>query len=374
MSSPAPLLHALASPSFEEADIAAAVRVLRSGALVQGPEVRLFESRIEAFTGAPHAIAVANGTIAIQLALSALGIGPGDEVIVPAFSFIATANAVVLCGATPVFVDVDARTFNIDPSRIEAALTPRTKAILPVHEFGLCCDIDTVLAIARRHKLAVIEDAACALGSRSAGRHAGTLGDIGTFSLHPRKIITCGEGGVITTASDALAERLRTLRNHGAAPATQAPAFLVPGHNARLTDFQAALVASQMPRLEASLAHRRQLADIYREHIRHPGLVLPLVPDGIQPNWQTFHLLLPDYLDQADVIARLRAKGIGTNLGAQCMPAQACYLAAHGDNCAMKFPNAWRAWKKGLAIPLHEKISPADAAFIAAALNQLPTS
>ncbi len=368
------LIHTLASPSFEETDIAAVVRVLRSGALVQGAEVRLFESRVEAFIGARHAIAVANGTIAIQLALSALDIGPGDEVIVPAFSFIATANAVVLCGARPVFVDVDARTFNIDPTRVCHAVSPRTKAILPVHEFGLCCDIDALVAIARRHNLAVVEDAACALGSRSVGRHAGTMGDIGTFSLHPRKIITCGEGGLITTASDTLAERLRALRNHGAAPAAQSPEFLLSGYNARLTDFQAALASGQMTRLENNLSHRRNLAELYGNLIRHPSLELPIVPKGNQPNWQTYHLLLAEHLDQVEVIAYLRAQGIGTNVGAQCIPAQHCYLASHEENCAARFPNAWRAWKKGLAIPLHERISTADAKFIAATLNKLPTS
>lgn len=373
MSSPSPIIHPLAAPNLSEADIAAAVRVLRSGALVQGPEVRLFESRCEEFTGATHAIAVANGTVAIQLALTAAGIVPDDEVIVPAFSFIATANAVVLGGATPVFVDVDARTFNLNPALIGAAITPRTKAILPVHEFGLCCEIDAILTIATQHHLTVIEDAACALGSRHRGKHAGTFGALGTFSLHPRKIITCGEGGVITTSSAILAERLRTLRNHGAAVPPHAPGFVAAGHNARLTDFQAALVASQMLRLETSLRHRRELADFYFQHIRHSGVTLPLVPADKQPNWQTFHLLLADDISQSDAIARLRTQGIGTNLGAQCLPAQEYYRARQNDSCREQFPNAWRVWRQGLAIPLHDTITLADAAKIADAINQLPS-
>jgi len=368
------MVHPLASPDLSEADIAAVLRVLRSGALVQGPEVSLFESQFEAFTGAPHAIAVANGTVAIQLALTAVGITTGDEVIVPAFSFIATANAVVLCGATPVFVDVDPRTFNLDPALIEAALTKRTRAILPVHEFGLCCEIDAVLAIAAQHNLTVIEDAACALGSRHHGKHAGTFGALGTFSLHPRKVITCGEGGVIITASADLAGRLRSLRNHGASVPPHGPAFINAGYNARLTDFQAALVASQMLRLESNLRHRAELAAYYFAHIRHPGVTLPHVPAGKQPNWQTFHLLLDDNIDQAATITGLRAQGIGTNLGAQCIPAQEYYRSRHRDNGDSTFPHAWRAWRQGLAIPLHEKISLSDAAQITTAINQLPLS
>ena len=374
MSAPPPLLYPLASPDLSEADIAAAVRVLRSGALVQGPEVALFESRFSAYTGATHSIAVANGTIAIQLALEAAGIGPGDEVIVPALSYIATANAVVLCGATPVFADVDARTFNLDPSLIPAAITPRTRSILPVHEFGLCCAIDEIRAMADKHGLLVIEDAACALGSRHRERQAGTFGSLATFSLHPRKIITCGEGGVITTTSDTLADRLRVLRNHGAAVHPRPHAFIAAGHNARLTDFQAAMVSNQLLRLDDILRHRARLAEIYLTQIRHPALTLPLVPDTHTPNWQTFHLLLDDTLDQSSTIAWLRARGIGSNLGAQCMPAQDFYLPRFGDTCPQNFPNAWRAWKKGLAIPLHEKITLTDASFIAATLNQLPNS
>ena len=373
MSTLPPLVHALASPDLSEADIDAVVRVLRSGALVQGPEVALFEARFADFTGSPYAIAVANGTIAIQLALEAAGIEIGDEVIVPALSFIATANAVVRCGAIPVFVDVDARTFNLDPAHIAAAITPRTRAILPVHEFGLCCDIEAIQAIALRHNLIVIEDAACALGSRHRDRHAGTHGALATFSLHPRKIITCGEGGVITTASPALAERVRILRNHGATASPRAPAFIEAGHNARLTDFQAALVSNQLLRLDGMLQHRARLAEIYLAQIRHPSITLPLIPTGQQPNWQTFHLILDDTINQAEAITWLRARGIGSNLGAQCMPAQDYYRRRFGDNCSLNFPNAWRAWKNGLAIPLHDKITPANAYFIATTLNQLPS-
>lgn len=373
MSEMVPLLHPLASPDLNEADIAAAVRVLRSGMLVQGPEVALLESLACARTGSTHAVAVANGTIAIQLALEAAGIGPGDEVIVPALSYIATANAVVLCGASPVFVDVDARTFNLNPPLIEEAITPRTRAILTVHEFGLCCEIDAICAIAAKHNLIVIEDAACALGSLHRGRPAGSFGTLATFSLHPRKIITCGEGGIITTSSADLADRLRVLRNHGASLPPRPHAFIAAGHNARLTDFQAALAASQLARFDATLRHRARLAELYFNEIRHPALTLPLIPDTHTPNWQTFHLLLDDTLDQSRAISWLRARGIGSNLGAQCMPAQEFYLPRFGDACPRMFPSAWRAWKKGLAIPLHEKISIEDAAFIAATLNQLTT-
>ena len=241
----------LARPSIGDDEVAAAVRVLRSGALVQGAEVARLEDAFRTLTGSAEAVAVANGTVAIELALRALGVGPGDEVIVPAFSFIATANAVENRGATPVFVDIKPDTFNIDPALAAAAVTPRTRVLLPVHEFGLCCDVDALTAIGARHNLVLVEDAACAIGSLVKGRHAGSFGLMGTFSLHPRKIVTCGEGGVVITQDLALAEKLRCLRNHGIAPGSQPASFVEAGTNARLRDLpeRRAAVRGGLPEL-----------------------------------------------------------------------------------------------------------------------------
>ncbi len=361
----------LASPDIREEDIAAAVKVMRSGMLVQGPEVARFEAGFGLFTGAAHAVAASNGTATLQLALRALGIGPSDEVIVPALSYIATANVVELAGATPIFVDVQERTFNIDPAKIEAAVTPRTRAILPVHEFGLCCDIREVMEIARRHQLKVIEDAACALGAYDGGQHAGTFGDVGSFSLHPRKAISCGEGGVCLTKDGALAARLRILRNHGVDVIDGVMEFVDAGFNFRLTDFQAALVHSQLLRIQETLQKKKALAEVYYNEIKHEGLLLPLVPEGKDHSWQTFHLLLGEGLDQQKVLQTLRAQGVGSNYGAQCMPAQRYFLEKYGHDSAQQFPHAYRAWTRGVAVPLYEKLSAGDIRKIASILNSL---
>jgi dTDP-4-amino-4,6-dideoxygalactose transaminase len=361
----------LARPSIGDDEVAAAVRVLRSGALVQGAEVARLEDAFRTLTGSAEAVAVANGTVAIELALRALGVGPGDEVIVPAFSFIATANAVENRGATPVFVDIKPDTFNIDPALAAAAVTPRTRVLLPVHEFGLCCDVDALTAIGARHNLVLVEDAACAIGSLVKGRHAGSFGLMGTFSLHPRKIVTCGEGGVVITQDLALAEKLRCLRNHGIAPGSQPASFVEAGTNARLTDIQAALALPQIARLEASITMRSELASRYLAEIRHPGILLPTIPEGVSPNWQTFHLLLAPDLDRDQAISRLASDGIGSNFGAQCMPAQPYYKNKYGLDAARRFPNAWNAWRQGLALPMYEGLTPADVSLIARAINDL---
>ena len=361
----------LARPSIGDDEVEAAVRVLRSGALVQGAEVGRLEAAFRTLTGSAEAVAVANGTVAIELALRALGVGPGDEVIVPAFSFMATANAVESRGATPVFVDIRRDTFNIDPALVEAAVTPRTRVLIPVHEFGLCCDIGALTAIGARHNFALVEDAACAIGSLVRGRHAGSFGLMGTFSLHPRKIVTCGEGGVVVTQDPALGEKLRCLRNHGIAPGSVPSSFVEAGTNARLTDIQAALTLPQLARLRESIALRSELASRYLAKIRHPGILLPVIPEGVSPNWQTFHLLLAPNLDRDRAISRLASVGIGSNFGAECMPAQPYYKNKYGLDAARRFPNAWNAWPQGLAIPMYEGLTPADVSIIARAINDL---
>ena len=308
-------------PSIDEADVSAASAVIRSGMLVQGREVAALERRVSGLAGTGHAVAVSNGTASLHLALIALGIGPGDEVIIPAFSYIATANVVELVGAKPVFVDVEPHTYNIDVSLIESKITGRTRAIMPVHEFGLCCDASAVVALAKSRGLQVVEDAACALGATENGRPAGGFGIMGSFSLHPRKSVTSGEGGVITTNDPAIAHRLAVLRNHGIDGSGGGMDFVEPGYNYRLTDFQAALVSSQMDRFEGILGHKRRLAEVYLSSLRTDRLALPRVPPGKVHTWQTFHLLLDATIDRSALIARLKEAGIGTNYGAQCIPA-----------------------------------------------------
>jgi perosamine synthetase len=206
----------ITKPVFGEAELLAIQRPVESGWVVQGPFVRQFEERFAACTGAPHCVATSSCTTALHLAVAVLGLRPGAEVIVPAFTWVATANVVEYMGATPIFCDVDLDTFNIDPRRLEALITPRTVGLIPVHLFGLCADMEPILAIARGHQLWVVEDAACAFGARYQGRHAGTFGEMGCFSFHPRKSITTGEGGMITTENAAWQRLARSLRDHGA--------------------------------------------------------------------------------------------------------------------------------------------------------------
>ena len=273
MTQAAPMNVPIARASLTPEEIESVLEPLRSGWLVQGPKVRAFEEAWCAFTGAEHSIAVTSCTTALHLSLAALGFGPGDEAIVPAFTWIATANVVEHLGGRVVFADIDLASFNIDPSGIETLITPRTKAILPVHLFGLAADMESINAIAQRHGLWVVEDAACGFGATYQGRHVGTLGHTGCFSFHPRKAITTGEGGMITTNDAQIAERLRRLRDHGAAM-TDLQRHLGPrpylladhpeaGYNQRMTDLQAALGAAQMQRAEAIVAERRQLAASY---------------------------------------------------------------------------------------------------------------
>lgn len=361
----------LASPNISEDDIAAVVRVLRSGMLVQGSEVASLETEFAAYVGSRHAIALTNGTATLHLALLALGIGVGDEVIVPSFSYIATANAVELTGAKPIFVDIEARSFNIDASLIKAAITPRTKAIMPVHEFGLPCDIAAIKEICEQHQLFLIEDAACALGSQVHGKYAGTFGHFGSFSLHPRKAITSGEGGILVTDDDKLAAKIRVIRNHGVEMINGNMEFVAAGYNCRMTDFQAALVRGQLARLPDLLWQRHAVAQRFLQEINNPAILLPEVPSHKIVNWQTFHLLLAPTLDRDYWIAELRKKGIGTNYGAQCMPAQMYFSQKYPNDSARQYPAGYQAWKQGLAIPAHEKLTEKDITLIIETLQSI---
>ena len=361
----------LSSPDIRAEDIERVVDVLRTGQLVQGPHVAQLEEATREYLGTAEAVAVSSGTATLHLALRALEVGPGDDVIVPAFSHVATANVVELVGARPVFVDIDLETFNIDVRQIADKVTPRTRAILPVHEFGLMCDMEEVGKLAERHGLPVVEDAACALGARLQGVNAGTLGAFGSFSLHPRKAITSGEGGLLTTNDRRLASAVRALRNHGIDPDQANTDFVCAGFNYRLTDFQAALAASQLPRLEAAIERRTEIAELYRRLLNSPRVRLPSVPPGARHTYQTFHILLDPAVDRPALIANLKASGIGSNYGAQCIPAQTHYRRKYGHDAAREFPRAYRAYTSGLAIPMFEKMSDDDVAQVAQTLNRL---
>jgi perosamine synthetase len=361
----------LGRPDIREEDIALVVEVLQSGMLVQGVYVEKLENAFAIYHNVKHAIAVSNGTATLHLALKVLGVGPGDEVIVPAFSYTATANVVELVGATCVFVDIDQYTFNLDVNQLESKINERTKAIIPVHEFGLACEIEKVCEVAAKFNIAVIEDAACALGATQNGKRVGTFGIMGSFSLHPRKSITSGEGGILLTNDDSLAAKLRQFRNHGIEMHNGQMNFVEAGFNYRMTDFQAALALSQFKRLDDTLQYKNHLANLYFNTIETNVITLPQVPEDRNHTWQTYHLLLNETLDQQEVIKKLKESGIGANYGAQCIPAQTYYRKKYNFNTTSLFPNAYKAYTKGLAIPLYERLTKNDILHISQTINYL---
>lgn len=357
-------------PDLRDEDISAVVDVLKTGMLVQGKTVEELEQVFASYLGCKHAIAVSNGTATMHISLKVLGIGPGDEVIVPAFSYAATANVVELVGATPVFVDVDLETFNLSVKNLESLITSKTKAIIPVHEFGLACNIQAVVDLAKKHNLYVIEDAACALGAKEDGAFVGTKGDFGSFSLHPRKAITSGEGGIITTNNDEFARKCRILRNHGIEMLQGKMEFVEAGFNYRMTEFQAALVLSQFKRIESIFIKRNKLAEVYFKELSGvKGILLPKIPQNKNHTFQTFHIVLDESLNRDKMILKLKDKGVGANYGAQCIPEQIFYQKKYSLDCGKLFPQAMNAYKNGLALPLYEKLEGNDVLHICQVLK-----
>jgi dTDP-4-amino-4,6-dideoxygalactose transaminase len=332
----------IAKPSLGEEEAAAAREAVLSGWVTQGPQVAAFEEEFAAHVGAPHACAVSSCTTALHLALHALGVGPGDEVVTVSHSFIATANAVRYCGATPVFVDIDPRTFNMDPTLLEAAITPRTRAIMPVHQIGLPCDMSAILAVADRRGVPVIEDAACAIGSElrvdgsweRVGRPHGT---VACFSFHPRKILTTGDGGMLTTRDPELDRTFRLLRQHAMSVSDRVrhsagtvifEEYPVVGFNYRMTDIQAAVGRVQLRRLPDLLAERVALADQYTRALRRiPGLEPPHVPAYARTNYQSYAVrVTPDYpLSRDALMQRLLSEGVSSRRGIMNAHQEAAY-------------------------------------------------
>lgn len=361
----------ISTPSMGDDEWNAVRSPIQKGWITQGPEVKEFEKRFAERHNVEFALAVSNCTTALHLALIAVGIGEGDEVLVPAFTWIATANAVLYCNAKPVFVDIDINTYNIDTTRIAEKITSKTKAIIAVHLFGLCADIECIRS--NFPDLKIIEDAACAAGSSLNGKPAGSLGNIGCFSFHPRKSITTGEGGMLTTNDASVAAHLDMLRNHGASISEEQrhhgpkpyilADFDIIGYNYRMTDLQGAIGRVQLEKLDQFIDERDKWAKYYIERLSAiPWLKMPVIPKGYKHGWQSFVTFVEESISpfaRNEIMEKLQEKGISTRPGTHSIHLLKAYSTRY--NIAPEdFPAALQADKYSMAIPLHNRMSKDD--------------
>lgn len=371
----------VAKPDLGDEEVALVTETIRSGWITQGPRVAEFERNFATYTGAAHAIAASSCTTALHLALKVIGVGHGDEVIVPSHTFIATANAIRYCGARPVFVDIDPATLNLDPQLIPTLITPCTKAILVVHQVGRPADLEAICAIARAHKLAVVEDAACAIGSEYQRRKIGHnhFAPLVCFSFHPRKIVSTGDGGMITTDNAEWAARLRRLRQHGmsvndlqrhqsATVVTEEYPEL--GYNYRMTDLQAAMGVAQLRRLPKIIARRRELAANYDCALATlPQLELFREPANALWNQQTYLVRLKSAspAQRDELMQKLLTAGIATRRGIMSIHREACYVSAYG---AQSLPESERASDQCICLPLYTQLSDAEQQYVVEQLRR----
>jgi perosamine synthetase len=350
----------LADPRLGPEAVEAVERVLESGHLTMGPRVADFEDAVARYVGVPHAVAVSSGTAALQVAVSALGVGPGDEVIVPDFTHPATANAVLACGADLRLVDVRPDTFAIDVGAVERACSARTKMVVAVDPFGLPADYAALERLAGDAGIALLADAACSIGATIGDRRAGAVGDAACFSFHPRKIVTTGEGGMVLTHDDAVAAAVRRLRNHGAEHADGRVRFVEPGLNVRMSDVHAALGNVQMPRLADVLARRERLATRMLAGLEGIADVEPQsVPPGVTTSWQAFVVRLAPRVDRDAVVSRLAAQGVEATIGTYALHRQPAFaaFARSSDQLDVSAELA----DTSLALPLHPRMTDDDA-------------
>ncbi|MFA4933755.1 MAG: DegT/DnrJ/EryC1/StrS family aminotransferase [Candidatus Omnitrophota bacterium] len=372
----------IAVPYIGKKEIEAVKKPLLSGWLTQGACVADFEKEFAKIHGIGYAVATTSCTTALHLALVALGVGAQDEVIVPSFTWIATANAVEYTGARPVFCDIDPDTYNISVKDMETLITSRTKAVIPVHLFGLCADMHKIIAICKQHKLYIVEDAACAIGASICGKKAGSFGDIGCFSFHPRKIVTTGEGGMCTTSSRELMERLVSLRNHGASISEEKrclgdkpyimPDFKILGYNYRMTDLQGAIGLAQLSRLESFIRQRQKWAVWYKKALKDiKWLIMPHLPKGFQHSYQSFVCYVDESkspMPRDEIMERLFLKGLNTRAGTMAIHMQDYYAKKYNIGPDV-FSISRDCYLHSLAIPLHNRMTAGDYKYVVSALK-----
>ena len=374
----------ISKPFLGEAEAAAASRAILSGWVTQGPQVAAFETEFAREVGAKYACAVSNCTTALHLALLAVGVQPGDEVITVSHSYIATANSIRYCGATPVFVDIEPQTYNINPLLVETAISDRTKAILVVHQIGMPCNFKAITELARRYQLPVVEDAACAIGSKILWddrweKIGKPHGDIACFSFHPRKVITTGDGGMITTNNAEWDRQFRLWRQHGmSVPDTVRhgakqiifESYPMLGYNYRMTDIQAAVGREQLKKLPEIVSRRRELAARYHEMLADvPGLKLPTEPDWARSNWQSYCVRLPNDCDQTQIMQSMLDAGVSTKRGIMCAHREPAYskekwsCGIEKQNCGCQPKNcdrlieSERARDRTILLPLFQQMT-----------------
>ena len=359
MSSKIPLLR----PYFDSEELEEIQKVLDSGWVSQGPKVKEFEDKIAEYLGVKYAIAVTNCTSALHLALLSLGIKKGDEVLVADYTFPATGHAVLYCGAKPTFIDIDLRTYNINPESIEEKINDKTKAIVPVHTFGQPADMDEIMEIAEEYNLKVIEDAACALGAKYKNRYTGTIGDIGCFSFHARKGITTGEGGMVVTNNENFAEKMRNLSVFGMTSAwdrEKSDRFIIPefteiGYNYKMSDITAAVGVAQIRKLDKIIERKRELAKYWDEKLEEIELIEPpYVSKNVKHIYQSYVVLVDRAINRNKLIVTLMKKGVQTQIGTYASHIQPVY------NSNQKCQNSLDIFNRSLALPMYYMLKEED--------------